>query len=290
MYTMAENVIAAGSENRPPMLERRTATSPATVRERTLDDLTIEEKILAREIWDKVKLLMEGLELSLQERESKLYNEFDRFTFENEENIHSYYLRFAKLINDMNTIGMSMEKRQNHDTIQDGRVTVQNVQGRQTKGYAGNVAKGNATGTRVIRNMGNTTANQAKEARVALDEEQLSFLGYTRERVESGTNARVLTTTAIFQTDDIDAFDSDYDKAPTSSAVFIANLTSYDLDILSEYLKGNENEVVQCTTSPEQQDDMIMSIVDEMSNHVAKCNAVNKKNKITNESLTVKLE
>ncbi|GJZ77675.1 hypothetical protein Tco_0642347 [Tanacetum coccineum] len=47
MSTMAENVIAAGSENRSPMLER-----------------------------------VEGSELSPQERESKLYNKFDKFTSE----------------------------------------------------------------------------------------------------------------------------------------------------------------------------------------------------------------
>ncbi|GKD50476.1 hypothetical protein Tco_1279452 [Tanacetum coccineum] len=34
----------------------------------------------AKEIWDQVKELMEGIELTLQERESKLYDEFDRFT------------------------------------------------------------------------------------------------------------------------------------------------------------------------------------------------------------------
>ncbi|GJR36711.1 hypothetical protein Tco_1212395 [Tanacetum coccineum] len=37
---------------------------------------------VAKEIWDRVKLLIEGTEFSLQERESKLYNEFDRFTSE----------------------------------------------------------------------------------------------------------------------------------------------------------------------------------------------------------------
>ncbi|GJT42946.1 hypothetical protein Tco_0951661 [Tanacetum coccineum] len=34
----------------------------------------------AKHIWDKVKLLIQGSELSLQERESKLYDDFDTFT------------------------------------------------------------------------------------------------------------------------------------------------------------------------------------------------------------------
>ncbi|GJU12629.1 hypothetical protein Tco_1135025 [Tanacetum coccineum] len=37
-----------------------------------------------------------------------LYDEFNKFTSEPGESIHSYYLRFAKLINDMNMIPMSM--------------------------------------------------------------------------------------------------------------------------------------------------------------------------------------
>ncbi|GJR80363.1 hypothetical protein Tco_0151148 [Tanacetum coccineum] len=36
---------------------------------------------VAKEIWDKVKLLMQGTKLSLQEKECKLYDEFDKFTF-----------------------------------------------------------------------------------------------------------------------------------------------------------------------------------------------------------------
>ncbi|GKA35975.1 hypothetical protein Tco_0722466 [Tanacetum coccineum] len=35
----------------------------------------------AKDIWDKVKLLMKGIELSYQERECRLYNLFDKFAF-----------------------------------------------------------------------------------------------------------------------------------------------------------------------------------------------------------------
>ncbi|GKE39359.1 hypothetical protein Tco_1462764 [Tanacetum coccineum] len=60
MSTMAENVIAAGADNRPPMLEKSqynswqsrmllyiqaTLTSLASTRPRTIDDLTEVEKI-----------------------------------------------------------------------------------------------------------------------------------------------------------------------------------------------------------------------------------------------------
>ncbi|GJS53771.1 putative reverse transcriptase domain-containing protein [Tanacetum coccineum] len=47
----------------------------------------------AKDIQDRVKELMEGIELIIQKRESKLYDDFDRFTSEKGESIHSYYLR-----------------------------------------------------------------------------------------------------------------------------------------------------------------------------------------------------
>ncbi|GKC42539.1 retrovirus-related pol polyprotein from transposon TNT 1-94 [Tanacetum coccineum] len=51
---------------------------------------------------------MKGTELIIQERELKLYDDFDRFTSEKGESIHLYYLRYAKLINDMNIINITM--------------------------------------------------------------------------------------------------------------------------------------------------------------------------------------
>ncbi|GKA27060.1 hypothetical protein Tco_0713228 [Tanacetum coccineum] len=146
--SLAENVIVAGADNRPPMLDKSnysswascmllyirgkpngkllidsvlngpfqfgtitvpgTENTPATVRERTLTDLTAEEK-LPNQIWDRVKLLIQGSELTKQERESKLYDDFDMFTSQPGETIHAYYMRFAQLINDMHMIGMTMQ-------------------------------------------------------------------------------------------------------------------------------------------------------------------------------------
>ncbi|GKA07090.1 retrovirus-related pol polyprotein from transposon TNT 1-94 [Tanacetum coccineum] len=66
----------------------------------------------AKDIWERVKLLMKGTELSYQERECKLYNEFDKFTSVKGETLHEYYLRFAQLINYMHIIGMTMQQVQ----------------------------------------------------------------------------------------------------------------------------------------------------------------------------------
>ncbi|GKD09396.1 hypothetical protein Tco_1189081 [Tanacetum coccineum] len=48
----------------------------------------------------------------LQERECKLYDEFDKFTYKKGESLHEYYLRFTLLLNDMNIYKMPLEQFQ----------------------------------------------------------------------------------------------------------------------------------------------------------------------------------
>ncbi|GJY05426.1 retrovirus-related pol polyprotein from transposon TNT 1-94, partial [Tanacetum coccineum] len=62
----------------------------------------------AKDIWDNVKMLLEGLELTKEDWESQLYDEFEHFRQNKGETIHDCYVRFAKLINDMRSIKMTM--------------------------------------------------------------------------------------------------------------------------------------------------------------------------------------
>ncbi|GKA51344.1 hypothetical protein Tco_0744540 [Tanacetum coccineum] len=62
----------------------------------------------------------------------------------------------SRFLSTNNQLKMSSNPR-NQATIQDGRVTVQQVQGRQGQNYSGTTYKGNATSSR-----GNTTSGQAR--------------------------------------------------------------------------------------------------------------------------------
>nr|GEZ60389.1 hypothetical protein [Tanacetum cinerariifolium] len=111
----------------------------------------------------------------------------------------------------------------NQATIQDGRVTMQNVQERQTQRYTGsggrvmlqvqglkNVETNTVGHVNVIR-----TIFKALESWAILDEEHLAYLadnGYTFTTSATGQDSQELTLLAIFQTNDLDAFDSDYKK------------------------------------------------------------------------------
>ncbi|GJY52239.1 hypothetical protein Tco_0443086, partial [Tanacetum coccineum] len=67
---------------------------------------------VAKDLWEKIKLLMQGTSLTKQERECKLYDEFDKFTYKKGESLHEYYLRFTLLLNDMNIYKMPLEQFQ----------------------------------------------------------------------------------------------------------------------------------------------------------------------------------
>ncbi|GKB17440.1 hypothetical protein Tco_0851363 [Tanacetum coccineum] len=66
----------------------------------------------AKDIWDNVKMLLEGSERMKENRESQLYDDFEHFRQNKRETIHDYYVWFAKLINDMRNIKMTMSRMQ----------------------------------------------------------------------------------------------------------------------------------------------------------------------------------
>ncbi|GJS54369.1 hypothetical protein Tco_0627731 [Tanacetum coccineum] len=52
----------------------------------------------AKDIWDNVKMLLEGSELTKDDHESHLYDEFEHFGQHKGENIHDYYGRFVMAV------------------------------------------------------------------------------------------------------------------------------------------------------------------------------------------------
>ncbi|GKD80012.1 hypothetical protein Tco_1342633 [Tanacetum coccineum] len=66
----------------------------------------------AKDIWENVKMILEGSELTKDDRESQLYDEFEHFCQIKGETIQGYYVRFTKLINDMRNIKMTMPMMQ----------------------------------------------------------------------------------------------------------------------------------------------------------------------------------
>ncbi|GKC55833.1 hypothetical protein Tco_1083431 [Tanacetum coccineum] len=143
MTTLADKSLLSGGDNKPPMLEKHLYDSwksrmelymmnrphgrmiLASVEKDPLvwptiivDGLPTEiyalvsQHPVANDIWEKIRLLMQGTSLTKQKRECKLYDEFDKFTYKKGESLHEYYLRFTLLFNDMNIYKMPLEQFQ----------------------------------------------------------------------------------------------------------------------------------------------------------------------------------
>nr|GEW56124.1 hypothetical protein [Tanacetum cinerariifolium] len=74
---------------------------------------------------------------------------------------------------------------------------------------------------------------QAQEAGQVLDEEHPTILADLGV-VESQDTQTPITHNDAFQTYDLDAFDSDCDEAPCAKAFLMANLFTYDSDVIFE--------------------------------------------------------
>ncbi|GJX76617.1 hypothetical protein Tco_0323428 [Tanacetum coccineum] len=154
MANLSEDIQCAGSDTRPPMLDRTDFASwkqrirlychgkengvnilksidegpfqMGTFRETlaegnegalhlgVLKDIytLINHYTDAKDIWDNVNMHLEGSELTKEDRESQLYDDFEHFRQNKGETIHDYYVWFSKLINDMRNIKMTMSRMQ----------------------------------------------------------------------------------------------------------------------------------------------------------------------------------
>nr|GEU93984.1 putative zinc finger, CCHC-type [Tanacetum cinerariifolium] len=214
----------------------------------------------AKDIWDNVKMLLEGSELTKEDREHKGESIHDT----NGESIQDYYVQFPKLINDMRNIKMTMSRLQlnskfvNNMLPEWGRfmTAVKLNRGLRDSNYdqlgqGMNPRGGNAAGyegaqTRVRNvNPGQARPNseyykdkmlvmQAQENEVALDAEQLLFLAGGQDNAcdddvdEQPVQDLALNVDNVFQADDCDTFDFDVDEALTAQTMFMANLSSAD--------------------------------------------------------------
>nr|GFB07370.1 hypothetical protein [Tanacetum cinerariifolium] len=149
-------------------------------------------------------------------------------------------------------------------TINDRRVTIQPIQGRQNHMSAGSSRSfasgsgGTSRRQRVIvcyncKSEGHMAKQCTKPKRKrdaewfkdkvlivqaqangqVLQEEELDFLA-DPGTTESSTNQTIVTTNAAYQVDDLDAYDSDCDELNSAKVALMANLSHYGLDNLAE--------------------------------------------------------
>nr|GEX81745.1 hypothetical protein [Tanacetum cinerariifolium] len=442
MTTLADKAILSGADNRPPMLEKDmydswksqmelymlnkqhgrmilesiengpllwpTIEENGVTQLKKYSDLSATEAIQADCDIKATNIILQGLP-SEQERECKLYDEFDKFAYRKGESLRDFYLRFSLLLNNMNIYNMKLEQFQyasqapssthlsisyppndfqssvNHNvynassstpqmeyapnvhqqtefsppdtglvvpvfqkdddpidainhrmsfltavvtsryhatnnqlrtlsnprqqaTINNGRVTIQPIQGRQNSMTAGSSrpyasgSSGTSGKLRVIvcyncKGEGHMSKQCTKPKRKGdkqwfkdkvllvqaqangqvLQEEELELLadpGIT----ETSSNQYVITNNAAYQADDLDAYDFDCDELNYAKIALMANLSHYGFDNLAEN-----------SSSLALQDDLILFVIEQLKTQVVTCTKTNQ-DKNVNNMLTAELE
>nr|GEV82774.1 retrovirus-related Pol polyprotein from transposon TNT 1-94 [Tanacetum cinerariifolium] len=267
MVNLSEDIQCASSDTQPPMLDRTDFASwqqlirlyfqekdryNADIRATNIllqwlpkDIYTlINHYIDAKDIWDNVKMLLEGSKLTKEDQESQLMQlnskfmnnmlpEWGRFVTavklnrglrdSNYDKLYAYLKQHEAHANENKMMWDRFTQHivdplalMNQAIAQDGKVVVQNVQGRLNQGQGNNPRGGDAAG-----------------------------YGGAQNKVGNANP------------DDYDAFDSDVDEALTVQTTFMVNLSSanpvydkagpsYDLDILSEVHEHDHYQDVVC--------------------------------------------
>nr|GEU78654.1 blue copper protein-like [Tanacetum cinerariifolium] len=362
---------------------------------------------VAKELWKRIQMLMQGTSLTKQERECKLYDEFDKFAYKKEESLlntkflstlppeWSKFVTDVKLVRDLHTTNVDQlhaylgqheyhanEVRLMHElfqkgddpidainhmmsllnavitsrypptnsqlrnssnhrqqaTINNGRVTIQPIQGTQnsltagmSRQYTSGPSGTNSWKQRVIvcyncKGEGHMSKQctkpkwkrdeawfkdkvllvQAQANEQVLHEEELEFLADPRISKTQSTQY-VVTNNAAFQADDLDAYDSDCDEINSAKIALMANLSHYGSDNLAkvhnqdnvtnnlidqnvQYVNESQYVTVQNSSFPAQQDDLILSVIEQLKTQVVNCTKINQDNKNVNEILTAELE
>nr|GEV63125.1 retrovirus-related Pol polyprotein from transposon TNT 1-94 [Tanacetum cinerariifolium] len=203
-------------------------------------------------------MLLEGSELTKEDRESQLYDDFEHFRQQKGESIHDYYVRFSKLINDIRIIKMTMSRMQlnfkfvNNMLPEWGRfvTAVKLNRGLRDSNYDQLYAYLKQHETHVKENkmmlerfsqntvdplalMFNVSNPQRYSPSSSTSSStQLLFLAGGQDNAfdddvdEQPVQDLALNVDNVFQSDDCNAFDSDVDEAPTAQTMFMANLSS----------------------------------------------------------------
>nr|GEU31851.1 hypothetical protein [Tanacetum cinerariifolium] len=159
---------------------------------------------VAKELWERIQLLMQGTSLTKQERECKLYDEFNKFDYKKGESLREFYLRFSLLLNDINIYNMKLEQFQVNTKFL-------NTLPPEWSKFV--------TDVKLVRDLHTTDVDQLH-----------AYLGQHKFHA----NENGITHNVAYQADDLDAYDSDFDEINNSKVALMANLSHDGSDDLAE--------------------------------------------------------
>ncbi|GJY69372.1 integrase, catalytic region, zinc finger, CCHC-type containing protein [Tanacetum coccineum] len=217
----------------------------------------------AKDIWDNIKMLLEGSELTKEDRESQLYDDFEHFCQNKGKTIHDYYVRFVtavklnKGLKDSNYDQLYAYLKQHEAHANENKMMLERFTQQTVDPLALISSAAGYGGTQ--NRVGNANLGQARQIKC-----------YNCNGVAN----------------DCDAYDSDVDEAPTTQTMFMANLSSadpvhdkagpsYDSDILSKVQDHDHYQDAICEHHEEHEmhDDVQPNyVVDSHADYTSDCN------------------
>ncbi|GJU02099.1 hypothetical protein Tco_1112437, partial [Tanacetum coccineum] len=228
---------------------------------------------------------MQGTSLTKQERECKLYDEFDKFTYKKGESLHEYYLRFTLLLNDMNIYKMPLEQFQVNTKF------LNTLPDEWSKFV---------TDVKLVKDLHTTNVDQlhaypaTTRRQLMQDTKLLSAAGTTRKYTPgaSGSNTGKQRTVTL-QLQMICSHGESFQEMAQmhSTEEHNPDNLTYDLINQSEQIMTSSEQsndaTVQNSNSSAQQDALKLSIFEQLNTRVMNCN---QEYKSTNTTLTTELD
>nr|GEW32499.1 integrase, catalytic region, zinc finger, CCHC-type, peptidase aspartic, catalytic [Tanacetum cinerariifolium] len=241
MTSLADKAILSVADNRPPMLEKDMYDSWKSRMELYILNRQHGRMILEsveNELWERIQMLMQGTSLTKQERECKLYDEFDKFSYKKGESLRDFYLRFSLLLNDMNSYNIKLEQFQVNTKFLNtlppewSKFVTDYASQAQSSTPLSITYPSNDFQSSVHHNVYNLSSLIPQ---VEYAPSELEFLADPRI-AETQSTQYVVTNNATYQADDLDAYDSDCDEINSAKIALMANLYHYGSDNLAESL------------------------------------------------------
>nr|GEY28528.1 copia protein [Tanacetum cinerariifolium] len=274
---------------------------------------------VAKELWEMIQMLMQGTSLTKQERECKLYDEFDKFAYRKGETLlndipstvnHNTYMTsssvpqidYAPIVHHSSEFS-SPETRLMVPVFQKGDDPIDAINHMMSFFTAVVTSRGGRILCRLVRQ---DRLHQDQEARCRMVQGQSTsssspgqWTVFARRGVGISSRSRkgrvfeqsnVITTNVAYQADNLDAYDSDCDELNSAKIALTANLSHYGSDNLAKYMNESQYNTIQNLNLHAHQDDLILSVIEQLKTQVVNCTKINQDNKQVNELLTAKLE
>nr|GEV11674.1 hypothetical protein [Tanacetum cinerariifolium] len=206
---------------------------------------------VAKELWERIQMLMQGTSLTKQERECKMYDEFDKFAYRKGESLLHQQSKFYQP--DIGLVILVFQKGDdpidaiNHmmsflTVVVTSRYPPINNQLRTSSNPRQQATINNERRVIVCYNCKGEghMLKQCTKPKRKRDEEELEFLadpGIT----ETQSTQYVVTNNHAYQADDLDAYESNCDELNFAKISLMANLSHYGSDNLAEINQDKKN-------------------------------------------------